>query len=180
VLIGCALCLLAVAAPAAHAYDDALPGPSETHRVPRTMDAQALVSAACPSTRIRLTDLDLARRLDERAVLDAAVRGGERNAQLDPLDPRSYKFADDPDEAAAAFQRDYGPDAFITRSAQAVLAIASAAERGTQVPLDRINTVADAIVEAGRDALGLRSLPDFRLKSNVWYDEAGVEMSAEW
>jgi hypothetical protein len=148
------------------------------------MDANALVAAACPGPTMRISDLALARRLNDRAAFSSAMaeaaRAEEAREQVDPLDPSSYHFADDPEEAARAVHRHYGPDSFVTRGAQAILAIASAAERGTQAPLDRINTVADAIVEAGRERLGWRSLPDIELRSRLWHDEASVRMSTRW
>ena len=178
-----AVCLVGLAAPAL-AFDELVAASDATRAVPRTMAANALVAAACPGPTMRTSDLALAKRLNDRAAfliaMAEAVRAKEAREQVDPLDPSSYHFADDPETAARAVHRHYGPDSFVTRSAQAILAVASAAERGAQVPLDRINTVADAIVEAGRERLGWRSLPDIELRSRLWHDEATVRLSSSW
>jgi len=167
----------------ASAMDDAAGDGGASAHVMRTMAANALVASACPDG-LRLSDLDVARRLNERAALNLALDNAERNRReqekLDPLDPSSYHFADDPAEASRVVQKHYGPDSFLTRSAVAVLSIADVAERSSQAPLDRINNVTDAMVQASREALGWRSLPTVELRSRVRYDEAGVRMLSRW
>jgi hypothetical protein len=128
-----------------------------------------------------LSDVDLAAELQRRHSLSRAVRGEKRVASAaDRLAVDGSRFANDADEAARMIQRDFGPDSLVTRGAQGVLAVASAAERGTQIPLDRINAVADALVEAGRQAFGAPSLPALRFRSHVGHEQAGVRLSASW
>jgi len=68
----------------------------------------------------------------------------------------------------------------VARGASGVAAIAGAAEQTAQVPLDRANVVADAIVDAGRRIPGLANIPDFQLRSRVMSDEATVTLSTRW
>ncbi len=157
------------------------PGTIETSP---TSAYRTLVVAACPGTHLTVRDLELAALLQRKYALARAVRGDREPASSllqakggsDPLHP----FTDDPRVAARVIQRDFGPDSLVTRSAQGVLALASVAERGSQVPLDRINVVADAIVEAGRQVLGMPSLPALRFRSHLGHEQAGVKLSASW
>jgi hypothetical protein len=67
----------------------------------------------------------------------------------------------------------------VARSADAVAFVTDAVEYTAQIPLDRVNDVADVLVEQARRA-GFRNLPVFRLRSRIENDRAGVTLSARW
>lgn len=64
-------------------------------------------------------------------------------------------------------------------SADAVAFVTDTVEYAVQVPLDRVNDLADALVVQVRRA-GLRNLPIVRFRSRIENDRAGVTVSARW
>ena len=85
-----------------------------------------------------------------------------------------------PREAAAVVQDEYGRGSVLGRSAAAVAAIADAAERGSQAPLDKVNVVTGEIIGGTREALGMGWLPDFRLRSEVRANRVGIGVRTRW
>ena len=150
--------------------------------VSRTMDANGLLAAACPGTTIRASDLDLGGRVDRRSSLAAAIRSSTDRHLLtpDPLDPSTYRFADDPDEAAEAMRIHYGPDSFITRGAETVKALADVAGRGSQAPINGLGKLTDAIVDSSRGIRAPNPFSDLTLQPSVRFGEAGLNLSRRW
>ncbi len=133
---------------------------------------------------LHLRDLDAVRGVNERAALEAALaraqadrrrqeRESDRLAQgrLSSVTPR---------EVAEVLRFEYGAGSAVSRSASAVASIADAAERGTQVPLDRVNAVTKRLAVSSSKALGLPSPPQLRLRSRVTTRKAGVGVSTKW
>jgi hypothetical protein len=181
--LSAAAAVLLIAVPAA-AFDlDGRPVGRLDGHVSRTMDANGRLAAACPGGTIRASDLDLAGRVDRRSSLDAAIRDttAPRLFTPDPLDPASYRFADDPDKAAEAMRTQYGPDSFITRGAETVRALADVAGRGSQAPINGLGKLTDAIVDAGgRGTRAPNPFTDMTLQPSVGLGEAGVNLSTRW
>ncbi len=174
--------MLLMAVPVAAVDLGGLPAGRVEGHVLRTMDANGRLAAACPGGTIRAADLDLAGRVDRRSSLNAAIRNTRDRRLLapDPLDPASYRFADDPDEAAEAMRIHYGPDSFITRGAETVRALADVAGRGSQVPINGLGKLTDAIVDAGRGIRAPNPFTDMTLQPSVGLGEAGLNLSKRW
>ncbi|MFQ5477729.1 MAG: hypothetical protein ACE5E4_03845 [Candidatus Binatia bacterium] len=89
-------------------------------------------------------------------------------------------FAKTPAEAAQACREQYGPDSPLTRGIVTVALIAGAAERGSQLPLDRLNLITGTISESGREILGIETLPLLELRSSVTVRHFGLSVSTRW
>ena len=151
-----------------------------------TAAAMAFSCSACPDARVEFRELEAARPIDWKLALAAAMRAASRSDSGDgeqvfgrPGPDGNYVFANSPKEVAQVVRRGLGPTSLIAHGVDAVATLANAAERTTQVPLDGINFVTDAIVAKGRE-LGFRSLPEFHLRSKIENDRAGVSLSARW
>lgn len=174
-----AMAVLLYAAPAVAVDLAGELGTTGGKHVTRTMDANGRVAAACPGRIPHTDDLALAGRADRNSTLSAALRlapGTDRESP-DPLDPSSYRFADDPEKVAQVMRTQYGPDSFITRSAEAVRAIAHAAGRGSQAPIHGLGKIADAVVDGGRIP---NPFHDVTLKPAVGIGEAGFNLRSRW
>jgi hypothetical protein len=90
-----------------------------------------------------------------------------------------YRFANTPREVAMAIRQTLGPSSVLARSADAVAFVTDTVEYTAQVPLDRVNDLADVLVEQARRA-GFRKLPVVRLRSKIENDRAGITLSARW
>jgi hypothetical protein len=141
---------------------------------------------ACPDARVEFRELEAARPIDWKLALAAAMRAASRSAADDknehfgqPGKDGRYVFANSPKEVAKVIRDGLGPTSLVTHGVDALASLADAAERTTQVPLDGLNFVTDAMVDAGRK-LGWRQLPRFRLRSKIENDRAGVTLSARW
>lgn len=145
----------------------------------RTMDANGRVAAACPGKIPHTDDLALAGRADRNSTLSAALKldAGADRVSPDPLDPSSYRFADDPEKVAQVMRTQYGPDSFITRSAETVRAIAHAAGRGSQAPIHGLGKIADAVVDSRRIP---NPFDDITLEPAVGIGEAGFNLRSRW
>ncbi len=154
-------------------------GASRGEHVARTMDANGRVAAACPGRIPHTDDIALAGRADRNATLSAAlkVNPGMDTSSQDPLDPSSYRFADDPEKVAEVMRTVYGPDSFITRSAETVRAIANAAGRGSQAPIHGLGKIADAVVDSGQIT---NPFHDMTLSPAVRIGEAGLNLRSRW
>jgi len=134
---------------------------------------------------VHLRDLDAVRRVNDRAKLVAAIQRAEvASAKREQLSERvlrhPYRRESDPTKIAAILRFEYGPDSVLTRSADAVAAIANAAEHGSQIPLDRVNHLTDSLATSSSQALGLPPPPDLRLRSRVTTRRAGISLSTKW
>ena len=141
---------------------------------------------ACPDARVEFRELEAARPIDWKLALAAAMRVASRSGPRigeqrfgHPGPDGSYVFANSPKEVAEVLRAGLGPSSLATHRADALASLADVAERTTQIPLDGVNFVADAVVDAGRQ-LGWRKLPRFRLRSKIENDRAGVMLSARW
>lgn len=159
----------------------------ETALPPEVTEAPLVFTCrACPDARVEFRELEAARAIDWKLALAAAMRAASRSAEDDkdrsfgrPGKDGRYVFANSPKEVAKVIRDGLGPSSLVTHGADALASLADAAERTTQVPLDGLNFVTDAMVDAGRK-LGWRQLPRFRLRSKIENDRAGVTLSARW
>ena len=149
-------------------------------------NALGLSCRVCPDARVEFRELEAARAIDWKLALAAAMRAASRSRSGDagqafgrPGPDGNYVFANSPKEVALVIRRGLGPSSLAAHGADALAALANAAERTTQVPLDGFNFVTDAIVAKGRE-LGLRRMPEFHLRSKIENDRAGVSLSARW
>ena len=148
--------------------------------------ASEFTCRACPDARVEFRELEAARPIDWKLALAAAMRVASRSSSRvgeqrfgRPGPDGKYVFANSPKEVAEVFRSGLGPSSLVTHGADALASLADVAERTTQIPLDGVNFVADAVVEAGRH-LGWRNLPKFRLRSKIENDRAAVTLSARW
>ena len=145
----------------------------------------AILLRACPDARIEATELDAVRVVEGKLAVAAAMRAAARRAADDhaeygkPGADGRYRFANTPREVATAIRQSLGPSSLLARSADTVAFVTDAVEYTAQIPLDRVNDVADVLVEQARRA-GLRNMPVFRLRSRIENDRAGVTLSARW
>lgn len=145
----------------------------------------AILLRACPDARIEATELDAVRVVEGKLAVAAAMRAAARRAADDeaeygkPGADGRYRFANTPREVATAIRQSLGPSSLVARSADAVAFVTDAVEYTAQIPLDRVNDVADVLVDQARRA-GFRNLPVFRLRSRIENDRAGVTLSARW
>ncbi len=179
-----AMAALLSTSPAAIALESA---PLDIALDPDVMEAPLdLTCRVCPDARVEFRELEAARPIDWKLALAAAIRAASRSASNDkdrhfghPGKDGRYVFANSPKEVAKVFRDGLGPSSLFVHGVEAVASLADAAERTAQVPLDGLNFVTDAMVDAGRK-LGWRQLPRFRLRSKIENDRAGVTLSARW
>ena len=147
-------------------------------------DSAALIAAARPAQRIHCSNLDAVTHVSNRAAITAAIREAvprdQRRVHAAFDEDGNYRRPKSPRAVAEVFADYYGPDSILTRSANAVAALADAAEKRTQAPLDRVEAVTDAIVDGTRKIPGLERIPDFKLKSKVSNTKASVTLSTSW
>jgi len=141
---------------------------------------------ACPDARVEFRELEAARPIDWKLALAAAMRAASGSRTGDdvrrfgrPGPDGNYIFANSPKEVAQVVRSGLGSSSLISHGVDAIAALADVAERTTQVPLDGINYVSDAVVARGR-RLGLKRLPEFHLQSKIENDRAGVLLLARW
>jgi hypothetical protein len=145
----------------------------------------AILLRACPDARIEATELDAVRVVEGKLAVAAAMRAATQRAADDHVEygkpgaDGGYRFANTPREVATAIRQTLGPSSLLARSADTVAFVTDAVEYTAQIPLDRVNDVADVLVERARRA-GFRNLPVFRLRSRIENDRAGVTLSARW
>lgn len=176
-----AAAVLLFAAPAAADFTGDIANTPPAH-VSRTMAANGRVAAACPGRGVSVSGLALGGRVDRRSALAAALRenGSRATWTPDPLDPSTYTFIDDPDEAAEAMRSQYGPDSFITRGAQTVRALADVAGRGSQAPINGLGRLTDAIVDGGRGGRRPNPFAELTLEPTMGLGEAGLNLQTRW
>jgi hypothetical protein len=139
---------------------------------------------AVPSQRLRASELDAVRRVNDRAALRRAMHDAElvkerRDAgEFDPI--IRYRAPTNPYEARRRIQEEYGPDSILTRSAHTVAAIANGVEKGSAKPFSGMATVTESIVNSGGDLLGLDPIDVPRLKPRISGKRAGVYVSTRW
>ena len=140
---------------------------------------------ACPDARVESTELDAVRVVEGKLAVAAAMRAAAQRAEEaevaygKPGADGRYRFANTPREVATAMRQTLGPSSLLARSVGAVAFVTDAVEYTAQVPLDRVNDLADALVDQARRA-GFRSFPVFRFRSRIENDRAGVTLSARW
>jgi hypothetical protein len=161
-----------------------LADPSDVEPLPLS-PLYTILLRACPDARIEATELDAVRVVEGKLAVAAAMRAAARRAADDhaeygkPGADGRYRFANTPREVATAIRQSLGPSSLLARSADTVAFVTDAVEYTAQIPLDRVNDVADVLVAGARRA-GLRNLPVFRLRSRIENDRAGVTLSARW
>jgi hypothetical protein len=139
----------------------------------------------CPDARIESTELDAVRVIEAKLAVASAMRAAAQNAaDADvaygkPGADGLYRFANTPREVATAIRQTLGPSSLLTRSFDALAFVTDSVEYTAQVPLDRVNDVADLLIEQARRA-GLKNFPVFRFRSRIENDRAGVTLSARW
>ena len=145
-----------------------------------------LTCRVCPDARVEFRELEAARPIGWKLALAAAMRAASASRDTEkgqrfgkPGPDGSYVFANSPKEVAQVVRYGLGSSSLVTRGVDAVATVADLAERTTQVPLDGINYLSDAVVAGGR-RLGLKRLPEFHLRSKIENDRAGVLLSARW
>jgi hypothetical protein len=145
----------------------------------------AILMRSCPDARVEASELDAVRVVEGKLAVAAAMRAAAQRAAEDevaygrPDAQGRYRFANTPREVATAIRQTLGPSSLLARGADAVAFVTDAVEYTAQIPLDRVNDVADVLVEQARRA-GLRDLPVVRLRSRIENDRAGVTLSARW
>jgi hypothetical protein len=143
----------------------------------------ALLSRACPDTRVQATELDAVRVIEGKLAVAAAMRAAAHdNTEVEFGQPGSngrYRFANTPREVAMAIRQGLGPSSLLARSADTIALVTDTVEYTTQIPLDRINEVVDMLAEQAR-RVGLGNLPVLRFRSKIENDRAGVTVSAHW
>jgi hypothetical protein len=184
--IGIFSLLLIVARPA-RAEDDGseILDPSADVGLP-PVSTMELTCRACPDARVEFRELEAARPIGWKLALAAAMRAASATRHTEkgqrfgkPGPDGSYVFANSPKEVAQVVRYGLGGSSLVTQGVDALATVADFAERTTQVPLDGINYVSDAVVAGGR-RLGLKRLPEFHLRSKIENDRAGVLLSARW
>jgi hypothetical protein len=129
-------------------------------------------------TGVSVDRLDTARRINDRRALAASferhLASGEERREF------AFYTRRTPAEVARRSRLDYGPDSFLARGANAVAAIASAAEQGTQASLNGVSTVAGGIVDGGGQLIGLPHLKVPRLSSKINEREVAIRLSTKW
>lgn len=144
-----------------------------------------ILMRACPDARIQSTELDAVRVVESKLAVAAAMRAAAQRDRRPnvpygaPGPDGTYHFASTPREVATVFRQTLGPSSLLTRSVDAVAFVTDTVEYTTQVPLDGLNEVADLLVDQAHRA-GLRNLPQFRFRSRIENDRAGVTFSARW
>lgn len=142
------------------------------------------LDGAMPSNRLRATDLDAVRSVNDRAALIRALHDAEmlrRRREAGEFDPElRYRSPSNPYEAHRRIQEEYGPDSILTRSASTVAAIADGVERGGAKSFDGVATVTESLVNRGGDALGFDTIDVPRLKPRISGKRAGVYVSTDW
>ena len=145
----------------------------------------AILLRACPDERIRASELDAVRVIEGKLAVAAAMRAAAQRASEVEIEygkpgvDGQYRFANTPREVATAMRQRLGPSSPLALSADAVAFVTDTVEYAVQVPLDRVNDLADALVVQARRA-GLRNLPIVRFRSRIENDRAGVTVSARW
>ncbi len=85
-----------------------------------------------------------------------------------------------PDELALLMQNEYGRGSILARSALTLATVASAAERGSQIPLDQVNVVTARVVSETGNLFGLESMPELRLRSEIDTDRVMIGFKTRW
>ncbi len=178
-----ALCCCAMA-PARGTYP-AAPAQAEVIPPPALERAARLVLIPAEGLHVGISDLEAVEPVNERAALRAALERAwrqqlERELVSEKLAANQYRPIEDPAEVAHILRLEYGPGSLLARGAGAVAALAEAAERGSQAPLDRLNLVTATVARSGSRVLGLKRPPSLRLRSRLTTKEAAVGISTRW
>jgi len=148
------------------------------------LDDEISLRGAVPSERLRASDLDAVRSVNDRAALSRALHEADllrKRREAGEFDPEHrYRAPSNPNEAHKRIQEEFGPDSILTRSASTVAAIADGVERGGAKSLDGVATVTESLVNRGGDALGFDSIDMPRIKPRISGKRAGVYVSTDW
>ena len=128
-------------------------------------------------TGVSMDRLDAVRRInDKHALAESLAR------QPDPGEREALELytSRDPEEVARRLRLAYGSGNLLTRSAEGVAALARAAERGSQRPLDGVNALAAGLLAGGSELLGIEGVKLPKLRSKITKNEVKLRVTSKW